>query len=184
MRIVPITDNLIPALEIFCQQAKDIGYENNTSLEAMKFNWCNDWGKWFCAIKNNKIIAVGGCHPLPEVSPDAWRILFRGCELPNKDTHKGLSRYNWYSITWREFIPQFIKWCPSKELYITTNIDNEHSNGKATRNHKLMGLLAKQNILDKHNDMVLYYTEQTVWKLNISEYTRRRKELDEVGHRL
>ena len=150
----------------------------------MKFDWCKDWGKWFCAIKDDKIIAVAGCHPLPEVSPNAWRILFRGCEFPNKDTHKGLSKYNWYSITWREFIPQFIEWCPSKELYITTNIDNEHSNGKTSRNHKLMRLLAKQNILDKYDDMVLYYTDQTVWKLNISEYTRRRKELNEVGHRL
>ena len=47
-----------------------------------------------------------------------------------------------------------------------------------------MGLLAKQNILNKHGDMVLYYNDKTVWKLNIREYTCRRKELDEVGHRL
>ena len=33
-----------------------------------------------------------------------------------------------------------------------------------------MGLLAKQKILDKHSEMMLYYTEQTVWKLNIEEY--------------
>jgi hypothetical protein len=71
-------------------------------------------------------------------------------------------------------IPRFIEWCPSDELYLTTNTVYEHSNGKASRNHRLMGLLAKQKILDKHSEMVLYYTEQTVWKLNIKEYTRRR----------
>ena len=76
-----------------------------------------------------------------------------------------------------EGIPKFIDWCPTDELYITTNIDHEHSNGKASRNHRLMGLLAKQKILDKHSDMVLYYTKQTVWKLNISEYTNRRNRL-------
>ena len=33
------------------------------------------------------------------------------------------------------------------------------------------------SILDKHCDMELYYTEQTIWKLNIDEYTRRRNKL-------
>ena len=174
MKIVPITNNLMPALEIFCQQAKELGYKNNSSLTAMKFDWCKDWGKWFCAIKDNKIIAVGGCHPLPEVSPDAWRILFRGCELPQTDNFKGLSKGDWNSITQREMIPHFIDWCPSDQLYISTNTYHEHSNGKASRNHKLMGLLAKQKILDKHSEIMLYYTEQTIWKLNIKEYIRRR----------
>ena len=41
-----------------------------------------------------------------------------------------------------------------------------------------MGILAKQKILDKHSEMMLYYTEQTVWKLNIQEYTRRRNLLE------
>ena len=40
-----------------------------------------------------------------------------------------------------------------------------------------MGLLAKQGILDKHCDMELYYTAQTIWKLNIDEYTERRNKL-------
>ena len=180
IRIVPITSSLMPALELFCDKAKKLGYENNSSIEAMKLDWCAEQGKWFCAIKNREIIAVGGCHPLLEVGPNAWRILFRGCELPNKDSHKGLSKYNWYSVTWREFIPAFIEWCPSNELYITTNTDNDHSFGKASRNHKLMGLLAKQNILENCGIKNLYYTDQTVWKLNIDEYTRRRKEIRSI----
>jgi hypothetical protein len=43
-----------------------------------------------------------------------------------------------------------------------------------------MGLLAKQGILDNHCDMELYYTAQTVWKLNINEYTRRRNKLRNI----
>jgi hypothetical protein len=70
-----------------------------------------------------------------------------------------------------------IEWIPSKELYITTNIDHEHSNGKATRNHRLMGLLAKQKILDKAQDMCYNEVEQTVWKLNIEIYTSRRERI-------
>ena len=178
MKIEIINDNLKPKLRSFCQKAEALGYENNSSLDAMKFDWCQEIGKWLCAIENDEIIAVAGCHPLPEVSKNAWRIMFRGCELPKKDNFKGLGKGDWNSITQREMIPRFIDWCPSNQLYITTNTYHEHSNGKAARNHRLMGLLAKQKILDKHSEMMLYYTEQTVWKLNIEEYTRRRNLLE------
>ena len=177
MIITPIIDELIPELEIFCEKAKELKYENNSSLKAMKFDWCKEQGEYFCAIKDNDIVAVAGCHPLPEVGPDAWRIMFRGCELPQTDTFKGLGKGDWNSITQREMIPKFIDWCPSNQLYLTTNIDHEHSNGKASRNHRLMGLLAKQKILDKYGDIELYHTAQTVWKLNIQEYTTRRNRL-------
>lgn len=174
MKIVKINTSLYDLLDEFCKECNELGYTNNSNFKTMKLEWCKQWGEYWCAIKNNKIVAVAGCHPLPEVGPNAWRILFRGCELPQNDTFKGLGKGDWNSITQREFIPIMIDWCPSDELYITTNIDHEHSNGKASKNHRLMGLLAKQKILDKHSDMMLYYTKQTVWKLNIQEYTRRR----------
>ena len=177
MKIVPITDELLPELHVFCDKAKELGYQNNISPATMKYDWCTEVGEYFCAIRDDEIVAVAGCHPLPEVGPNAWRIMFRGCELPQTDTFKGLGKGDWNSITQREMIPKFIEWCPSDELYITTNIDHEHSNGKASRNHRLMGLLAKQGILDKHSDIVLYYTKQTVWRLNILEYTTRRNRL-------
>lgn len=172
-----ITEDLMPALETFCNKCEALGYQNNSSITAMKYKWCKEQGEYFCATKDDEIIAVAGCHPLPEVSPTAWRILFRGCELPMQDTFTGLGKGDWNSITQREFIPKFIQYCPTDELYLTTNIHHEHSNGKAARNHRLMGLLARQGILDKHSDMNLYDTEQTIWKLNINEYTRRRNSL-------
>ena len=177
MKIVPITDELLPELHEFCNKAKELGYQNNISPKAMKYDWCKEQGEYFCAIVNDEIVAVAGCHPLPEVGPNAWRIMFRGCELPHNDNFKGLGKGDWNSITQREMIPKFIEWIPSDELYITTNVNHEHSNGKASRNHRLMGLLAKQGILDKHSDIMLYYTLQTVWKLNIQEYTKRRNGL-------
>jgi len=174
MKIEIIKDKHLSMLQQFCNKCLELKYGNNKSLETMKLLWCKEQGEYFCAIKDNKIIAVAGCHPLPEVSPNAWRIMFRGCELPQTDTFKGLGKGDWNSITQREMIPKFIEWCPSDQLYITTNTHHDHSNGKSSRNHRLMGLLAKQKILDKHSEIVLYYTEQTVWKLNIKEYTRRR----------
>ena len=148
---------------------------NNASIKEMKLSWCkSQGGEFWCAINNNKIVAVAGCYPLKFISSNAWRIMYRGCELPYHDTFKGLGKGDWNSITQREFIPIMINWCNSRELYITTNTTYDHSNGKAARNHKLMGLLAKQKILDNLGDIMLHSTEQTLWKLNIDEYTRRR----------
>ena len=38
MQIKVITDDLIPQLEVFCKQAEKLGYQNNSSLKAMKYN--------------------------------------------------------------------------------------------------------------------------------------------------
>lgn len=174
MKIETIQDKHLGMLQDFCNKCKELGYENNSSFAAMKLLWCKTQGEYWCAIENKQIIAVAGCHPLPEVSPQAWRILFRGCELPGHDTFKGLGKGDWNSITQREFIPLMIDYIPSRELYITTNISNEHSNGKTARNHKLMQLLSKQRILDNCGILMLYYTSQSLWRLNIDEYLKRR----------
>lgn len=180
MKIEVIEDKHLDMLQVFCEECSKLGYKNNSSLPAMKLLWCKKVGEYWCAIKDRRIVAVAGCHPLPEISSTAWRILFRGCELPGNDTFKGLGKGDWNSITQREFIPKFIRWCPSKDLYITTNMDYDHSNGKASRNHRLMGLLAKQKILDDCGEITLFETKQTLWKLNIEEYTYRRNKLKNV----
>jgi hypothetical protein len=177
IKITTIRDKHLEMLQEFCNTCAELGYQNNSSFLAMKLLWCKQLGEYWCAIEDNKIIAVAGCHPLPEVNPSAWRIMFRGCELPKNDSFKGLGKGDWNSITQREFIPLMIKWIPSQELYITTNIRNDHSNGKALRNHRLMGLLAKQGILDDCGNMLLNNHDQTLWKLNINEYTIRRNKL-------
>tara|TARA_B100000287_G_scaffold351773_1_gene341003 strand:- start:653 stop:1255 length:603 start_codon:yes stop_codon:yes gene_type:complete len=175
MIVEPITD--LNKLQTFCDKCDELGYVNNASLEAMKYGWCKTKGEYFCAMQDDEIVAVGGCHPigpvLPQVNEKGWRINFRGCELPGASPYRGLNKGNWNTITWRDFIPKFIEFCPTEHLYITTNIDNEHS-GKALRNHKLMGLLAKQGMLHKVCETTYFYTDQTIWKLNVSEYVRRR----------
>ena len=45
MKIETITNNLKPKLRSFCQKAKALGYVNNSSLDAMKFDWCQEIGR-------------------------------------------------------------------------------------------------------------------------------------------
>ena len=99
MKIELLSDDHISILEEFCEECNQLGYTNNSSLTAMKFDWCRQQGYYYGAIKNNKIVAVAGCHPLTEISKDAWRILFRGCELPGASPYKGLNKGDWNSIT-------------------------------------------------------------------------------------
>jgi|TARA_B100000470_G_scaffold221317_1_gene211410 hypothetical protein len=181
MIIIPINDELIPELETFCIKCKALGYTNNASLKLMRYDWCKENGEYFCAIKGNDIVAVAGCHTLPQLHDSAWRILFRGCELPGSSPYKGLNKSDWNSITQRDFIPEFINYCPTKDLYISTNISNEHS-GKALRNHRLMGILANQKdaYLNYICDMELFNCEQTIWQLNIGKYLERRSKLNVV----
>lgn len=180
MIITKITEDSLPMLENFCAKCKDLGYENNSSLKNMKLDWCRSNGEFFCAIKENQIIAVAGCHRFQQMQQwkNPWRILFRGCELPYSDTFKGLGKGNWNSITQREFIPIFIDYCQSDNLFLTTNSEL-NNNSKMDRNHRCMIHLSKQKILDHVVDATIYNVQQSVWKLNILEYTRRRSLLKE-----
>jgi len=177
MKIVPITDELLPKLETFCQEAEELGYNNNSSLKAMKYDWCKDYGEYFCAIEDDKIVSVSGCHPLPEVNAKAWRVMFRGAQLPGYNNSYGLSKYHMNAITFRDILPAQIEFCGTDELYITTNIEHDAS-GKMNKIHRLFKNLSKLGIVDCYQEqMTLYYTEQSVWKLNIDEYNKRRNNI-------
>ena len=56
MKIEIITNNHISMLERFCSKAKELKYINNSSLKAMKYEWCKEQGEYFCAIVNNEIV--------------------------------------------------------------------------------------------------------------------------------
>ena len=178
MKIVPIIDELLPKLEIFCKEAEELGYTNNSSLKAMKYKWCKEQGEYFCAIKDDKIVAVAGCHPLPEINDKAWRVMFRGAQLPGYNKSFGLNKYHMSAITWREILPAQIQFCDTDELYITTNVDYDAS-GKMNKIHRLFKSLHKLGMVDYQGREFLYQTEQSVWKLNINEYTKRRNMIGE-----
>jgi hypothetical protein len=172
-----IDNDVYSLLEDFCKTCESYGYINNSSFKAMKLEWCKSVGEFWCAIEDNKISAVAGFHSFPEISSSAVRILFRGCELPRKDNFKGLGKAQWNSIGFREFIPLFINRCNSSELIITTNVDYDHSNGRSTRNHKVMKLMEKQGLLNNRGDALIYGKLQTIWQLNIDTYLERREKL-------
>ena len=76
----------LPQLEEFCRVAKDLGYINNESPEAMKI----DEIQYHCMIHipTNKIYAVAGVQYMPEYKEGYYRIWTRLCRVSNRlDTH-------------------------------------------------------------------------------------------------
>ena len=175
MQVKIIEEKHLSELSVFCIKCQVLGYNNNSSLQAMKYEWCKDWGEYWGAWIDNRLVAVAGAHPLPEVGPNAMRVLFRGCQVD--DLYTGLSKTHMNSIPFRDILPHQIEAYPDKDLYITTNVSHDAS-GRMNRTHKVMKLLDKLGIVQYNCTMELYYTEQSVWKLNVERYNEVRRRLE------
>jgi len=160
----PISD-----IENFCTECSQLGYENNGSLKAMKYEWClKNGGAWWAVYKNNKIISMAGAHPFE----DGFRFLFRGAQIEH--TRGGLSKKHMTSSPWEYILPEQIAWASGvateeTPAYITTNIEHDAS-GKMNRIHRVLQLLERQGIVSYMCDKEIYYTLQSVWKLNVGAY--------------
>jgi len=160
-------------MQPFFDECKLHGFVNNYSRETMRFDFVEKRFGNFWGLVSDRLVAVAGCLHFPEVSDNAFRIQFRGCEIPGTDIKKTLSRSHFNSSTFRELIPYQIEWCErmgSNELYLTTNIDN--------KNHRAMQLIAKQGFLSLHSEQMLFQVEQAIWRFDIEKYISERKKLD------
>lgn len=167
------------AVEIFCNSQS---YSNNTSLEKMKWDWCPFW---CAAFDEERIVSIAGAHKLPEVSPNAYRLLFRGAQLPGYTLGTGRNIFK-TGIHLSYLLPIQINWAtknPNAELYISTNINND--GGKSQRmNNTIMPMLAKTGIWTLDSTMELYNVPQNLWKINIEKYYSERKKYLDLDHQL
>lgn len=176
MIISKLTLTDIPMLEKFCDECNKLGWTNNSSLKAMKFEkTIAEGGGFFGIINNDKLVSVAGYQYLPEVSENAWRIFFRSATLPKSGTNKGLHRGT--GTRGKLYIHSFIKELPDKELYVTTNISNsEYKN--ITRYDRSLRIEAKINdsYIEPLKEVILYNTPQTLWKLNVKKFLESSKD--------
>jgi|688.fasta_scaffold37120_3 hypothetical protein len=170
-----LTNDDIPLIEEFCIECSKLGYENNISLEAMKF----DSAIFFGAFKNNQLFSLAGVHKFPEINDHAYRCLFRGAQLPGHTPKWSMNLFE-SGIHFSQFMYMQIKhiltFDESAEFYITTNIDNLKA-GASTRLHKtMMPRMAEKGYWNLVNaNMLLYSTQQSVWKINVNNYIKDRE---------
>ena len=165
-----LTNNDKSAVEEFCSSQN---FSNNTSLEKMKWDWCPFW---CAAFDGDKIVSIAGAHELPEVSPNAYRLLFRGAQLPGYTLGTGRDVFK-TGIHLSYLLPMQITWAlkmnPNAELYISTNINND--GGKSQRmNDIIMPLLAKRGVWKLEQSMMLFHVPQRLWRINVKTYMEER----------
>ena len=125
MKVVEITDPETPVVQQFFEKCRSHNFVNNISAKTIKFNWVVNerFGKFWGILDCGSMIGMAGCHWMPEIHDLAFRILFRGCELPGADKKKTLSRSHFNSMNFREVIPYQLEWVRSlRKGYKTSSI--------------------------------------------------------------
>ena len=165
-------------LEQFCKQCESSGFHNNSSVDAMKFDWCiSEGGAWFATYDNDKIISLSGIHPWL----NGWRALFRGVQT---QARPGLSRHHMSSHGFHSQLPLQIEWAKQQErypedisIYITTNTETDRS-GKMLRINKTFNLLERTGLVKNMGRAEAFHVVQNVWLLDVEKYTEVRKLYD------
>jgi hypothetical protein len=174
MTVSVMTEPDSPPMRAFYSECRALGFQNNISPESIKYKWATEEnkGRFWTVSVGPRVVAMAGCHWLPQLHENAFRIQFRGCELPGSDLKKTLSRSHFNASTFRELIPHQIEWTkrfPNSECYISVNHDNP--------NHRAMELIERQGFLTYVTSMELFYTQQTIWKFNEQHYMDVRKKI-------
>jgi hypothetical protein len=166
---------------------KSLGLENNKDAAAIKLDKMQmPYGQYFIGWDNaaDCIWNLAGVHHLPELGNNAWRVLFRGAQLPGYAL--GISK-DFFSIShhWRYFLPLQIMYIqasrPDADFIVTTNIKNGGA-GKSDRLDKVvMPLLADQGIVELvEYDYELFNTRQNIWRINLDVLEAKRRLLGDL----
>ena len=156
-------------VEQFCKDCASLNYNNNRSLQAMKYDWCiEQGGAWWAAYEGDRIVSMAGAHPFW----DGYRFLFRGVQT--KTASNSLSKKHLTSIPWALLMPHQIAYfsgvlTEETPAYITTNVSHDES-GKMNRTHRVLQLLERQGIVNFIADEEIYHVMQSVWRLDVGAY--------------
>lgn len=158
--LTEVTDDLL----VFIQRCGELGYNNNNTLDSMKFYQClEENGTWYATYHNNNIIGISGVHRFL----DGVRALFRGAQLYS--IPGGLTKNHMNCWMFRYHLPLVIERHPDVPIFITTNTENDAS-GKMLRLNKLYHILEKKNIVNYQGEHFIRGVYQNLWELNNEVY--------------
>jgi len=160
-------------LKEFCNKCKALNWINNSSLDRMNVDMVKQkQGAFFGVIEAGELVSISGCYRFNEISPNAWRIFYRSATLPGKAKNPGLHRGT--GLRGRLYIDQFIQFTKSSDLYLTTNSNNKEQS-TMSRYHKSLSLESemKDSYVHKLGVISLYGIDQTIWKLDLTDYYDR-----------
>lgn len=163
-------------LRVFCDSCKQLGFTNNQSFEAMKVEkTVMPYGQYFIGVDTDKIFTVSGVHQFPEINENSWRCNFRGAQLPGYNSfgkNPFISQIHFAYLMYYQIV--LIKSTISNpEFYVTTNLEGGVDSHRM--NNVFMPYVAKMGIWELVETKEIYNTMQHVWKINVDEYLRQRR---------
>ena len=157
----------------FCRRSQLLGFENNASLEMMKFGKsdlpapAHFWG----VVDKGMIVSVSGCHKIDDHS---MRCLYRSATLPEySNLVPGISKNHMNSLPFSHLLPLQINQGLAEgitEFFVTTTDGTHDASGKMLRTHKALQLLAKNQIVELVGCVEMYDKNQVKWKINLTRY--------------
>lgn len=154
----------------FCSICKAEGIINNSSLEAMKMGvFPND--RWFAVIRNQQIVSLSGCHPLPESQNKQWRVLFRTATLPHYRAKAGAySRNLNHEFSWSQLLPLQIEhglqW-GAESFFFTTNTNSSGDTHSNRVDHFVKKVLEPKGRVKFLKQELSYGVLQNFWKVQL-----------------
>lgn len=175
MQIVKLYQKDIELVRFFTNECKKVGYNNNSTLEDMKWGDSRydlpDIAHWWALIIQDNVASISGCHKINETQ---LRCLFRSATLPRWDNLiTGISKNHMNSIPFSLLLPKQIEWGLAQgytEFLITTSHGEHDASGKMNRTHRAISLLSRRGIVEFVGEEIIYHTPQTVWRIVIDSY--------------
>lgn len=178
-----LVDEDIPQLIIFCQKCQELGYKNNGSLEALKFQFVKDrMGNFIIAQHEltNEIFSISGYHYFDDYCPNSWRVFYRSAQLPKYYKGGGLNYFsNSLHISHMLYLQiesihhldrtALIFGCSNIGKEQSTNMKTDRMNNAISK--KLAEAAGFEN--ETHN-IVLYNTLQNIWRVDVNKYLNNR----------
>lgn len=179
IKTILLTVDHLELVEEFCFLAAKAGFENNSTIDSMKFGAEYDLGeipKFWGIVKDDKLISVSGCHRWKDQNnnPTMMRCLFRSATLPEfQNIVPMLSKTHMNSLPFSVLLPYQLSWGLQngvEHFYITTSNSDHDASGKMKRTHRVMQLLANQKIVKYAGDEIFYSTAQTKWEIHVYKF--------------
>lgn len=181
IKTVPFTNDRMLDLIAFSSMCREEGYKNNETIDKVKLGWClKNGGQFLLTYLDDVLVSVSGCHPLPEVDDKTFRILFRGATLPYAQNYLGImNKHHMNSIPFFYHVPMHVEWAKKQgatQFAISTNWENPNI-PSMEKSHRAFQVLERRELVTCLVDEIeLFNTKQTLWKLNLEKYFTIREE--------
>lgn len=172
LKLIPYNDNL--DLSYFYEKAKEKGFDNNSSKEALINCFDKEKEKQVWILYNDSLpIGSVGAHSFDEgMGPGSYRILARTCIIETvvnrARTLRELKQHS--HIVDRYYVPQCLTWANTDKVYATSNMSSVAS--QRLVHTVYLPAMESLGLVSKVKEVEYRKQVQTVWQYHPEEFLK------------